>query len=234
MSRPADIHRGNRDESNRQVYRTIYSQGQQMLRYPDEILVSYAYQTLRHDPAMHAILDVGCGAGRHVHLFADMNFEAHGLDPSMEAITFAKERLLTNGLDGRLVCGICSAIPYPDARFDAVLCWGVVNTIVEEGELHASMGDMLRVLRPNGRLLISLSSYEDAKCKDAENVGGSTYRIEYQGAEYYCRFWSRQEAVDFLKGYGLKVERVGYVLRCVNFDSDQPVAYHVAACRKTG
>jgi len=221
-----------RDENNREAYRAIYKAGMELLRYPDEILVSYAYQTLRRDLAVSTVLDAGCGAGRHVHLFASMGFDAYGLDPSPDALAFAVDRLEADGLPGTLDCAPCSAIPQPDATFDVVLCWGVINTIVEDAEMTASMNEMLRVLRPGGRLLISLSSREDAKYHGAEKHSDNTYRIKYQGADYFCRFWDKDEALDFLRGYGLEIEQAGYVLRCVNFDADQPVAYHVVACRK--
>ena len=42
---------------------------------------------------LRRVLDLGCGAGRHVLFLAREGFEVHGLDSSREALRITQERL---------------------------------------------------------------------------------------------------------------------------------------------
>lgn len=66
-----------------------------------------------HDP----VLDVGCGAGKHLLWFADRDVDAVGIDVSPNAIRTARAR----GLDsGRLIVGDMFELPFRDGAFGAV------------------------------------------------------------------------------------------------------------------
>ena len=58
---------------------------------PDK-LVANLIPILRRKSAKR-ILDLGCGAGRHVLYFAEKNFEAYGIDISDTAIKKTRKRL---------------------------------------------------------------------------------------------------------------------------------------------
>ncbi|MEV6840822.1 methyltransferase domain-containing protein [Streptomyces sp. NPDC051133] len=49
----------------------------------------------------------------------------------------------------------CGACRFPDGRFDTVVC------LLTEQDVHASLAEMRRVLRPAGLLLLSTRSYDE-------------------------------------------------------------------------
>ena len=72
----------------------------------------------------HAVLDVGCGTGtlavsakRRVGLTGTV----HGVDASPEMIERARRKSAKAGVEVTFEIGTVEALPFPDARFDAVL-----------------------------------------------------------------------------------------------------------------
>lgn len=226
----------NRDQANIAVYDKIYSERKELLNYPDEILVSYIFNTLKNDAHVKRVMIVGFGAGRHVTLFANMGYDVSGVEPSLHAVQEARKRMEQSKHDVDLRIGTCGQLPFLSDSFDVVLCWGVINNIVDTDEVERSMKEMKRVLRVGGRLLISLMAPEDMKFHGAKRVKAddNVYRILYGQHEYYTRFWNREQGLLFVESYGFIIEKIGYVLRCVNFDEGCPVAYYTISAVNSG
>jgi ubiquinone/menaquinone biosynthesis C-methylase UbiE len=111
-----------------------------------DTLTAVAAAVLHLPRAPERVLDVGCGEG-DVTLFLAREYPAarvRGVDPSPAAVRAAVARV---GLDpeGRVAFkqGRPRALPYPDDRFDLVVCGG--------GSLHA--GEAARVSRPGAHLI---------------------------------------------------------------------------------
>ncbi len=104
------------------------------------------------------ILDVGCGAGRDLRLLLQRGHDAIGADRSREMLAMAAETCRQKGLDpqGRLVHdGLPDLTSFANAEFDGLLCSAVLMHLPEE-RLFDSIYGMRRVLRPGGRLLLSI------------------------------------------------------------------------------
>lgn len=68
------------------------------------------------------ILDLGCGAGRHIIYLAQNGFEVFGIDISRVGIIKAKQRLKEMNLRAKLNIGnIYTTLPYKDNFFDAAI-----------------------------------------------------------------------------------------------------------------
>lgn len=103
-------------------------------------------------PALPAVLDVGCGEGSLLGgLAAVRRLEGHGLDISAPAIELAARRF--RGLEGStwVVANADRFVPYATASFDVVL---VLSARLEPGELR-------RVLKPEGRLIVAVPAPDD-------------------------------------------------------------------------
>ena len=95
------------------------------------------------------VLDVGCGAGATVaHLVDECGLRATGLDASEE--TLRQDREARPDLD--FVAGRAEALPFADGSFDGVLCECVLSMVEHSG---AVLAEMVRVLRPDGVLMLS-------------------------------------------------------------------------------
>ena len=99
------------------------------------------------------VLDVGCGAGHTALAFATRAHEVHALDLTESMLEqvrrMADERELHN-ITTQL--GDVERLPYPDASFDLVTSRLSAHHYPQPG---AAAGEMLRVLKPGGMLLLS-------------------------------------------------------------------------------
>jgi len=96
------------------------------------------------------ILEVSFGTAHLMTEYAS-RFEVHGLDLNHEMIAVARENLRRAGLRATLCRGTAEALPYRTGTFDSVL-----NTMAFSGypDARKSLEELLRVLRPGGRLVL--------------------------------------------------------------------------------
>lgn len=107
-----------------------------------------------------AVLDVGCGGGRTIHKLAAVVTEGkvYGIDYSATSVAAARR---TNASWIQAGCvdiqpGTVSQLPFADGTFDVV---AAVETHYYWPDLAADMREILRVLKPGGRLVIIAETY---------------------------------------------------------------------------
>jgi SAM-dependent methyltransferase len=96
------------------------------------------------------ILDVGCGTGANLEMLAEFG-EAEGVDVSAEALSFCRERGLTN-----VKQGAAESLPYANNSFDLVTGLDVVEHLDDD---LAGLREMRRVLRRDGRALLFVPAF---------------------------------------------------------------------------
>ncbi|MBT2232265.1 class I SAM-dependent methyltransferase [Nonomuraea sp. NEAU-A123] len=100
------------------------------------------------------VLDVGCGTGYLSRILAPVvtpSGHVTGLDPAPEMIDYATRNAPGNCT---YVHGEGQRLPFPDGSFDLVISSLAVHHIPVEARPQA-LRQMVRVLRPGGRLLIA-------------------------------------------------------------------------------
>ena len=114
--------------------------------------------------AGEAVLEIGCGHGRTLARIAQApcGFLA-GIDPSEVMVRLARRRLRRWIEAGRAEVSLAasSAIPHPDARFDAALA---VHVLYFWKDPIAELREIRRALRPGGRALLGY------RPRDAESL----------------------------------------------------------------
>jgi ubiquinone/menaquinone biosynthesis C-methylase UbiE len=103
------------------------------------------------------VLDVGCGPGRLALAFAERvgpTGSVHGIDASVEMIKRASSQARKRGATATFQVAFAQQLPFPDATFDAVACTLALHHVAEDDQPTA-VGEMYRVLKPHGRLLIA-------------------------------------------------------------------------------
>ncbi|HMG53685.1 MAG TPA: bifunctional 2-polyprenyl-6-hydroxyphenol methylase/3-demethylubiquinol 3-O-methyltransferase UbiG [Kofleriaceae bacterium] len=95
----------------------------------------------------HAVLDVGCGAGYLANYLAERGHRVTGLDTSAEALAVARRHDRTHRVE--YTVGDACALPFVDARFDAVCAMDLIEHVQDADRLVA---EAARVLRPGGLL----------------------------------------------------------------------------------
>lgn len=101
--------------------------------------------------ASDTVLDIGCGTGAMLAqlaaLYPDTSF--CGVDASSEMLDIANLRLPSTI---ELTQGWAEELPYPDGRFNTVVSCNMFHFIRRP---DAALDEMLRVLRPNGTLVMT-------------------------------------------------------------------------------
>lgn len=101
-------------------------------------------------------LDVGCGEGRFSRMLSEAGVRTIGVDPTERLIEEAR-RLDPEG-DYRI--GRAEELKFPDGAFDLVVSY---LALIDIGDAARAMVEMIRVLRPGGKLLIAnLTSFATA------------------------------------------------------------------------
>ena len=101
-------------------------------------------------------LDVGCGEGRFCRMLQAQGIETVGVDPTPALL--ARARTLDPAGDYREGRG--EALAFEDGAFDLVVSY---LTLIDIPDIRAAISEMVRVLRPGGRLLIAnLTSFNTA------------------------------------------------------------------------
>jgi ubiquinone/menaquinone biosynthesis C-methylase UbiE len=100
------------------------------------------------------VLDIGCGGGYLARLLAAAvapGGQVTGLDTSVPAIGYARKRA---GANCSFVLGVAQDLPWPDCSFDVVASTLAAHHIPDAARPDA-FGEMYRVLRPGGPLLVA-------------------------------------------------------------------------------
>ena len=101
-----------------------------------------------------AVLDVACGTGDFTIEIAQKAAEGSrvtGIDLSEGMMKIGREKIKAAGVSADMVQGDCEALPYADGTFDRIsVGFGVRNF----EHLEIGLQEMLRVLKPGGKLVI--------------------------------------------------------------------------------
>ena len=97
------------------------------------------------------ILDVGCGDGVLATRLAQDGAQVTGLDASADMIAAARRRAKAAGVEIDLVEGDAGGLPFPAGHFDRVVS---VATLCFVDDPRPTIRDMVRVLKPGGRLIL--------------------------------------------------------------------------------
>lgn len=98
------------------------------------------------------VLDLGCGLGGFLPSLQDLGFEVHAADMDADSLLFCSNRGFSSCAEVD-----CYRLPYPDDSFDWVTMFDVVEHIEDDALL---MREVRRVLRPGGRVMISVPAYQ--------------------------------------------------------------------------
>jgi len=163
----------------------LYSLGDPKLlqRQTEELVTRMAEWGLLQ--ANFQVLDFGCGIGRIAKVIAPRVAGVRGVDLSAQMVCLARERTAFLGN-----VGIADASPnalgtFADASFDVIIAIDSFPYVVESDLVESCFGNMTRVLKANGRLLIMNYSYRGEVSLD------------------------RTELQDFAHRYGFDIERNG-------------------------
>jgi ubiquinone/menaquinone biosynthesis C-methylase UbiE len=141
-------------------------------------------------------LDAACGTGRHSAYLASLGHNVIGVDTSPEMLAVARERVP----EGEFYEADLHDLPLADGSVDLVVC---AIALIHVADLAQVLGEFVRVLRPNGHLVIS-----DSRGVIAD-IGLPVVKVGREGENGYMPIYARL-ASDYLAAalpLGLRVRR---------------------------
>ena len=121
-------------------------------------------------PLMSAILDVGCGHGRHTKPAAKAGRRVVGVDLCRPLLAIGKDASATALARIEWVVGDASSLPIRASAFDAALCVAVLHHLPSRADRVAALAEVRRVLRPSGRAFISVWAKDNPYLRDVLGV----------------------------------------------------------------
>lgn len=173
------------DEKNKSLWENLHKQNRFRPKYPSEMVVQFVFRNFNRD-GKTKVLDLGCGAGRHVYFMANENIDTYGTDISKDGIEYTEGILKQYGLSADLKVASVDNIPYKDNYFDGIVCYGVLY-YCDINEINASAKEIFRVLKPNGKALIVVRNTDDYRYSKGKEIEKNTFLLEEENKEK-CAF----------------------------------------------
>lgn len=155
------------------------------------------------------LLDIGCGSGRHIgEAYRLKGVIAVGADLDTRDLRQARERLAYHDFLGEhgggrwcLSAANIGRLPFPDATFQAVICSEVLEHIPDH---HQAVAELVRVLKPGGRLVVSVPRYVP------ERICWALSHEYHQTNQGHVRIYRRKALIGMLEATGLTLWRTHY------------------------
>jgi undecaprenyl-phosphate 4-deoxy-4-formamido-L-arabinose transferase len=153
----------------------------------DQVLLALGTAPVDNGP--RRILDAGCGTGKMLQtLHVERPF---GFDLSGQALMLASRRT-----PGRFVQATTQFIPYLSGVFDAVLSLDVLSNVPQHA-VQDVLHELLRVLKPGGRLVLNATAFQWLHSEHDRAVG-------------VVHRYTVSEVRHLLEDAGFEIDRCGY------------------------
>ncbi|WP_042429704.1 class I SAM-dependent methyltransferase [Streptacidiphilus anmyonensis] len=111
-----------------------------------------------------AVLDCACGIGTQALGLAMLGHRVTGSDISAVAAERAAREAARRGLDLPTQAADMRSLPFEDAAFDVVVCAdNALPHLLTAEDVRTALGEMRRVLRRDGLLLVSTRPYDEIR-----------------------------------------------------------------------
>jgi len=132
------------------------------------------------------LLDLGCGMGGFMASMKDLGFDVYGADMDLESLQHCNERGFTH-------CAQMDSydLPFADNSFNTVTMFDAIEHVEDD---HRAMREVARILKPGGRVAISVPAYQ------------FLFANNDLVAQHYRRY-NRRTVSELFQQAGLKVER---------------------------
>lgn len=146
-------------------------------------------------PRVARVLELGCGRGHLAELLHAAGYDVHATDISPVALADLRHRapgVHTTALDH------AQPLPFAEATFDAVVADLSLHYFAAD-VTRRIFGEIARVLRADGHLLMRVNSAGDASY--GAGVGREVEPGFYEHRDHYKRFFDEAMVRDFLAGW---------------------------------
>jgi len=143
------------------------------------------------DDGTGIFIDLGCGDGKNLRRISGSKNLRIGLDFSMQSLRISRRDPVLEG-----VCFVCAdalSLPFRDNVIDNADAHHVLGHLKVSDRSHAA-AEVYRVLRPGGRLLITVSGRNDFRSQKGREIEPGTF---IKGDGIITHFFTREELYTF-------------------------------------
>lgn len=124
-----------------------------------------------------SVLDVGCGDGNNLLLYASLGMKISATEISEEVCRLVSHRMESVGYSAKVVVGENRALPFENHSFDYLVSWNTIHYESNAEGMSEAIREYARVLKPGGRFFISTTGPDHLILEGATSVGPNQYKI---------------------------------------------------------
>ena len=146
-------------------WQQFYSEDPKLADIPPSVCADQAAKIFTENNC-RIILDLGCGTGRDSLHLAKTGSRVIGLDAARSGLLLAQKRTVDSRARISWIESDSRELPFPDAVFDGVYCFGLLHEFVDElarDDVSRTLKEARRVLTPNGVAIITVSAGDPEK-----------------------------------------------------------------------
>lgn len=133
----------------------LLDDGERMIPDAHKDQIIYGEHVARYEAVLpvisnQTVLDIACGSGYGTQIMALSAAKVYGVDNSQAAIEYAKNNFAGRNID--YLVGNCENIPLRDASVDIIVSFETIEHLENPAIF---LKEIKRVLKPNGKLIIS-------------------------------------------------------------------------------
>lgn len=153
------------------------------------------------------VLDLGCGAGRHLFYLSQQQFDAHGLDISTAGVERCRKALEQHQLSATIQVADMHSIPYPEGYFDWVLSVQVIYHTTA-ATLQQVIQHIRGKLRPGGFFYVTFPPVDAIGPDSGKEIEPRTYLKEEDGEPLLHHYVTANEIDELMVGFTLVEKRL--------------------------
>src|SRR5262245_6025866 len=151
------------------------------------------------------VLDVGCGGGLLAERFADAGARVVGVDLLWPCVAAAAAHARQTGRTAYYLAMDGQRLAVADGAFDIVVAADVLEHV---SDLKQTIGELSRVLRPNGVLLFDTINRTRLARWVLIGLGENLLHVVPRGTHDWNKFIRPAELREQLAAYGMKLEHL--------------------------
>ena len=143
------------------------------------------------------VLDAGCGNGKNMLYMQARDIKVIGIDFCDKLLNICKEKVLN------VKYADVRNIPFQNNTFDYVISIAVIHHLSIESDRRKAIDEMLRVCKPNGKILVSVWALEQDKNSRFKFRLGDNI-VKWDDTTRYYHIHSKDTITDLLKSYNVE------------------------------
>jgi len=173
----------------------------QGMRFPSDTVIRMFYKEGLADQSHGKVLELGCGAGNHLMMFAAYGWHVTGIDYSAKSLAMAQHNIQISGYQGVLLeHDLNHPLPTLNNQFDVLLAPSSLYYVSREHTFDR-LTEANRHLKSGALVYLRMRLPDDHRYGRGSLVGQSSWKLDigYTGEGGLLNvFWTEHELIDLL------------------------------------